>query len=250
MDVSAYLDRIGYRGSLAPSPATLQALQEAHLLRVPFENLSIHAGQPIVLDLDALFDKVVTRRRGGFCYELNGLFAALLRTLGFEVALLSAGVARGDGSFGPEFDHLTLAIHLEERRLVDVGFGDSFRRPLRLDAREEQVEGERSYRLDAEEDRLVLRQRKDAEGPWEAQYRFTLQPHELAEYAAMCRHHQTSPESPFTRKRLCSLALPDGRLTLSDGTLLTTRGGVREERVLADEAEQATVLRERFGVVV
>ena len=85
-------------------------MHRAHLLAVPFENLDIHLGRPISLDQDALFGKIVTRRRGGFCYELNGLFALLLRELGFEVTLLSAGVARADGGFGPEFDHLTLLV--------------------------------------------------------------------------------------------------------------------------------------------
>ena len=110
MDIHAYLSRIGYRGTLEPSAATLHALQQAHLLAVPFENLDIHLGRPIVLDQTALFDKIVARRRGGFCYELNGLFAVLLRELGFEVTLLSAGVARASGGFGPEYDHLTLLV--------------------------------------------------------------------------------------------------------------------------------------------
>src|SRR6266540_1131840 len=105
MDIQAYLCRIHYRGGLAPTAAILRELHRAHLLTVPFENLDIHLGRPILLDQEALFDKIVTRRRGGFCYELNGLFALLLRELGFDVTLLSAGVAHADGGFGPEFDH-------------------------------------------------------------------------------------------------------------------------------------------------
>ena len=250
MDVQAYLDRIGYRGPLAPTAETLCALEVAHLQTVPFENLSIHAGQPIVLDVDALFEKVVARRRGGFCYELNGLFAALLRALGFEVDLLSAEVARADGTFSPDFDHMTLAVTLAERWLVDVGFGDSFREPLRLAERGEQAQGDRSYRIEEDGPYSVLLQRQGAEGPWEPQYRSTLQPHELPEYAEMCLYHQTSPRSHFTQKRVCSLATPDGRVTLSDLRLITTRGGVRQERMLASEEEHAATLRELFGVVV
>src|SRR5215213_9521921 len=126
MDVDAYLERIGYRGPPAPTAETLRRLHVAHLLAVPFENLSIHAGEPVVLDDESLFDKVVARRRGGFCYELNGLFAALLRALGFEVEMLSAAVRGSAGKFGPEFDHMTLLVKLGERWLADVGFGDSF----------------------------------------------------------------------------------------------------------------------------
>ena len=151
MDINAYLQRINYHGSLAPTAETLRALQVAHLLAVPFENLSIHTGEPVVLEDEALFEKVVGRRRGGFCYELNGLFAALLRSLGFKVEMLSAGVANAEGEFGPDFDHMTLLVtlndKLEERWLADVGFGDSFREPLLLNERGVQRQGERDYKI-------------------------------------------------------------------------------------------------------
>jgi N-hydroxyarylamine O-acetyltransferase len=144
VDLTAYLDRINYHGPLASTAETLRELQVAHLLTVPFENLSIHARQPIVLDDDALFEKIVRRRRGGFCYEANGLFAALLRALGFDVKKLSAGVAKPEGGFGPDFDHMTLMGAIDERWLIDVGFGDSFREPLLIDERGEQRQGERT----------------------------------------------------------------------------------------------------------
>ena len=250
MNIQSYLDRIGYRGPLSPTAETLRALQVAHLQAVPFENLSIHAHQPIVLDDQSLFDKVVTRRRGGFCYELNGLFAALLRALGFHVTMLSAAVARGDGTFGPDFDHMTLQVDLDERWLADVGFGDSFRDPLRLDERGKQPEPPRSFRIAEEGDHLLLQRRDGPEVPWQPQYRFTLQPYEYADYADMCRFHQTSPDSHFTRQTVCSLATPDGRVTLSGMKLITTRGGELQERALSSEEARATLLRELFGVVV
>ena len=255
MDTRAYLDRIfdriAYSGPVVPTAETLRALQVAHLRSVPFENLSIHAGQPIVLDEDALFDKIVVRRRGGFCYELNGLFAALLRALGFRVALLSAGVGRADGSFSPEFDHMALQVDLEERWLADVGFGDSFLEPLRLDERGEQLQEDLAWRID--EDgiyRILLRRDGGGGAPWQPQYRFTLQPHEMSDYAGMCHYHQTSPQSHFTKGRICSLATPDGRVSLSEMRLITTRRGERHERLLAGEEEHAAALRELFGVVV
>ena len=250
MDVRSYLQRINYHGSLDPTSQTLRALQVSHLLTVPFENLSIHAGQPIVLEDRALFDKIVVRRRGGFCYEANGLFAALLRGLGFNVTMLSAGVANAHGDFGPDFDHMALMVVLEERWLVDVGFGDSFREPLLLDDRGEQRQGERLYRIDSEGSRLILMQR-DYGGEWKAQYRFMLQPFEYADYAEMCGYHQTSSASPFTQRRVCSLATPEGRVTLSDMRFITTaQGGEKQERQLRDEQEYAAILKEHFGVVV
>ena len=248
MNIQAYLDRINYEGSLAPTPETLRALQLAHLRAVPFENLSIHAGQPIVLNDDALFEKIVTRQRGGFCYELNGLFAALLRALGFSVQMLSAAVAKPDGGFGPEFDHMTLLVTLEERWLADVGFGDSFLDPLRLDHRGDQVQLRRAYEILSAEGHLVLRQR-ELHGEWKDQYRFTLQPHNYRDYEAMCHFQETSPESHFTRGRVCTLATMSGRKTLSELRLITTDEGEKHERELKDEQEFSSLLRHEFGIV-
>jgi N-hydroxyarylamine O-acetyltransferase len=249
MDLQAYFKRINYKGALLPTIGTLRALQIAHLLSVPFENLSIHTNEPIVLEDDALFDKVVLQRRGGFCYELNGLFAAMLRQLGFQVAMLSAAVARPDGDFGPDFDHMTLLVSLDERWLLDVGFGDSFREPLLLDSREAQVQGERAYRIDEAGNYLLL-QESIAGSEWKTQFRFTLKPHEYADYLQMCQFHQTSPESHFTRQRICSRAKPDGRVTLSDMRLIETQGAERIERTLQDEAEYRLVLERDFGITL
>jgi N-hydroxyarylamine O-acetyltransferase len=247
VNVDAYLDRIGYSGPREPTPETLRLLHRAHMLAVPFENLSIHAGEPIVLDDAALFDKIVARRRGGFCYELNGLFAALLSELGFEVAKLSAGVYGASGAFGPDFDHMTLLVTLEARWLADVGFGDSFLEPLRLDERSGQPQGDRVYRIDAEGDRRILQQRI-GDGAWTPQYRFGLEPHEYADYAERCLYHRTSPLSHFTQNRVCSLAKPDGRVTLTGMRLVVTKAGARTERELAGDREHAEVLRREFGV--
>lgn len=249
MNIDAYLKRINYQGARTPSVETLRRLHVAHLMAVPFENLSIHVQEPIILDDQALFEKIVVRRRGGFCYELNGLFSALLRALGFEVHRLSAAVMNDEGQFGPEFDHMTLMVTLEQRWLADVGFGDSFLEPLVLDSREVQAQGLRSYRIDAEDGRYILWQR-DGAGAWNAQYRFDLTPRTYDDYAAMCRYHQTSPQSTFTQRRVCSCATPDGRITLRDGRLIRTRDGVRQTQELADEAAFAEALRVHFGMHV
>ena len=147
MDVAAYLERINYHGTTVPSAETLRALQVAHLQTVPFENLSIHAGEPIVLEDEALLTKIVKRRRGGFCYECNGLFAALLRALGFDVTMLAAEVAKKDGGYTQPFEHMTLMVNGGRRWLVDVGFGDSFLEPLLLDERGEPPARETAYKI-------------------------------------------------------------------------------------------------------
>ena len=251
MNVDAYLNRINYDGSREVNPETLRALQVAHLRSVPFENLSIHAGEPIVLAEDALFTKIVEQRRGGFCYECNGLFAGLLRALGFDVAMLAAGVAHATGGFGPIFDHMTLMVTLEERWLVDVGFGESFVEPLLLDTRSDQAQGTRSFRLVDADDHVVLMMRNDGDD-WQPQYRFTLQPYTFPDYEEMCRFHQTSPDSHFTKNLICSRATADGRITLSGMRFITTSGAQRlkDEQSLSSREEYDRLLRDQFGVVM
>lgn len=246
MDIEAYLERINYYGSRVPCLDTLTRLHEAHLLTVPFENLDIHLRRPIVLDEERIIRKIVSERRGGFCYELNGAFSALLRGLGFEVLMLSAGVARGDGTYGPPFDHMTLLVRLQEDWLADVGFGDSFRGPLRLDDREVQEQDGDSYCL-VDEDTYVLMQRREGD-QWAPQYRFTLEPYQLADFAYRCHYHQTSPESTFTQRRTCTLATPDGRITVTGLRLITTIRGDKQERELAGDDEWRAALGEHFGI--
>lgn len=250
IDVAAYLARIGWQGPLAPDAATLAALQEAHLQTVPFENLDIARGRPLSLDEGALFDKIVRRRRGGFCYELNGLFSGLLRALGYPVTLLAARVTTESGGLGPEFDHLALLVPLETRYLVDVGFGQSSRRPLRLDERSPQFDGRRAYRVVPPAAGGVdwVLEEQDREGVWRLQYVFTLGPRRIEDFFDMCGYHQTSPESPFTRRRFCTRATPDGRVTVTNNRLLISANGARSERELAGEAEIRAALREHFGV--
>jgi N-hydroxyarylamine O-acetyltransferase len=250
LNVTAYLERIKYNGSLAPTAETLRDLQVAHLLAVPFENLSIHSKQPIILEDNALFAKIIEHRRGGFCYEVNGLFAALLRALGFKVEMLSAEVANAEGGFGLNFDHMTLMVSLDNRRVADVGFGDSFIEPLLLDERGEQKQGRRAYKIVPDNDYLILMQREN-EDEWKVQYRFTLKPYEYADYSEMCCYHQTSPQSHFTQRRICSRATEEGRITLSEMRFITTsKNGGRQERILTNQTEYDAVLRDHFGIVM
>lgn len=273
LNISAYLDRIGYSGSREPTAETLRALHRAHMLAVPFENLDIHLGRPIVCDEESFVRKVIGERRGGFCYELNGAFAPLLRALGFRVTLLSARVAGADGRYSLEFDHLALRVDLPTASgapwLADVGFGDSFVEPLLLQPNLEQPQIARIYRLvemksqdglktdsvfylEVKSESKSSQKPPDEEKPideeWKRQYSFTLQPRELFDFAPMCRYHQTSPESHFTRQRICSRATPEGRITLSDGKLIETRNGTRNERELAGDHEWRAILRKLFKI--
>jgi N-hydroxyarylamine O-acetyltransferase len=247
MDPAAYLARIGFSGSTQPSSDTLRGLHLAHMLTVPFENLDISLGREIICDERRFLHKIVDLRRGGYCYELNGAFAVLLRELGFSVTLLSARVSREDGSASPEFDHLAVRVDLEEPWLADVGFGDSFLEPLRLKPEVEQEQSSGRFRI-VQVGEVMIMQRVLPGQFWKSMYRFTLTPRQLSDFAPRCEFQQTSPESHFTRQRICTLPTQDGRITLSDLKLIRTIGERREERILASEDEWRATLAGLFGV--
>jgi N-hydroxyarylamine O-acetyltransferase len=257
LDVAAYLDRLGARRPAAPTLDALAELTLAHLYAVPFENLDIAAHRPLSLEPDALFDKIVVRRRGGFCYELNGLFATLLRELGFQVTLLAGQVFDpSTGTPGPERAHLVLLVELDGPRLVDVGWGEAYRRPFALRAGNEHVDPAiAAYRLeetDAGRWQVVERHDDSLEtnlrpsAGWRIAYRFELTPHELPDFAETCRWQET--ESPFfTGHRFCTIATADGRRTLMDDRLIVREGGTRSERPVDDD-EVPALLEDLFGV--
>ncbi len=252
LDVPAYLARIAYEGPVEPTLPVLQDVHLAHLRRVPFENLDIHLGQPISLAEEDLFAKVVQRRRGGFCYELNGLFAALLRGIGYDVTLLAAQFPLPDGREPIECDHLILKVEAPCMApvLADVAAGgNGFVSPLAIgsDAAQAQPAAGASFRLQPE-DGVVWLLRQEAGGEWERVYRFTWLPRQLADFEAGCRYHQTSPDSHFTHGRICTLLTPSGRITLADNLLITTRNGNRQEEHLPDDEARIAALHTSFGI--
>jgi len=176
-------------------------------------------------------------------------FAALLSDLGFKVTLLSARVSREDGTEGPEFDHLALRVDLEESWLADVGFGDSFLKPIRLQVGLEQPQDDRCFRIVEGKDSLYMEMEEPGKN-WRRQYSFTLTPRRLGDFADMCRHHQTSPESPFTRKSVCSMATIEGRVTVTGRTLIVTRNRIKQETLLESDEQWRAALKEQFGITL
>jgi N-hydroxyarylamine O-acetyltransferase len=182
-DASAmrYLDRIGLSGPVPVDHSGLTLLMARHLATVPFENLSIHLSEPIVLVEDAFVAKIVDRRRGGFCYEVNGALATLLEHLGFRVTLLTARVFGADGGLGPPFDHMTLRVDLDRPWLVDVGFGRFIAAPVLLDEPRDQRDPAGTVRIEpAPYDDL------DVLLDGQRQIRVDQRPRDLEEFAATC----------------------------------------------------------------
>jgi N-hydroxyarylamine O-acetyltransferase len=243
--VDRYLARIAAPRPPGPTSAALHDLQAAHLLAVPFENLSIHLGEMIVLDEKSICEKLLGRHRGGFCYELNGAFGCLLAALGFEVTFLAARVATAVGEVGPPFDHLVVRVDTDRSWLVDVGFGDHSTYPVALDDAGPHDDPGGTFGVVETPDGDI-----DVIRDGVAQYRVELRPRQWVDFVPMCWWHQTSPSSHFTQSLVCSLAIPGGRVTLSDRRLITTIAGVRSEKLLTSDDEVVAAYRDIFGIVV
>ncbi|XP_069840521.1 arylamine N-acetyltransferase, pineal gland isozyme NAT-3-like [Dendropsophus ebraccatus] len=254
MDLKAYLQRVNLTDTGPPSLSALQELHRHHVLSVPFESLSIHSGEKIILDMSWIYDKIVVRGRGGFCYENNGLFSWLLQQLGYQPRVLEARVMNPkNGTYGLPFDHMILTVELEGKRwLCDVGFGDGIIEPIPLEAGREEKQDSSVFRLRVEGDEWHM-ERKEEE-VWRCLYKFTLKECTFEDFREMCEYHQTSPSSFFVQKSICSLQLPHGRLTYVGHRLISTEytkegGSVKTTRVLTDE-EIPGILRDKFGIVL
>ncbi len=211
---------------------------------VPFENLDIHLGRKIVLEEDRLFTKIVEQKRGGICYELNGLFARLLTDIGFDVTMVAAEVFREGGTTGPLFDHMALLVDLDgDRYLADVGFGDSFTAPLKLSDAGDQTRDHRIYRIQRDGDTFTVmagsRAMNDVMKP---SFKFSTESRRISDFDEMCVYHQTSDQSHFTRKEICSRATSSGRITLSGAQLIETDNESRNVMELTSVGERRQAL--------
>ncbi|MET9815462.1 arylamine N-acetyltransferase [Streptomyces sp. NPDC006355] len=261
--VDAYLRRLGVEHPAWPTVDVLRELHLCHLRTVPFENLSIHLGEEIVLEEERLLAKVVGARRGGFCYELNGAFGALLAALGYDVALLAARVYGDEERLGIPYDHLALRVRTVDGGdwLADVGFGAHSHLPLAFGERGEQEDPAGTFRIvEAGPDAAGVRGGHDTVEAADLdvirdgkpQYRLEVRPRVLGDFVAGAWWHSTSPVSHFTRSLVCSRVTEDGgRITLSGRRLTVTSvegEGARETRELGTDEEVLGAYRERFGI--
>jgi N-hydroxyarylamine O-acetyltransferase len=245
MDLSAYLQRIGFSGDARSDLSTLRQIHRRHLAAIPYENLDVQLGRRVGFDLPAIYDKLVSARRGGWCYEMNGLFAWALERIGFQVTRLAGAVVRdigGDASIG---SHLALCVHLDESYLADVGFGDGLIEPAPI--------REGAFR----QDRFDFRLERIDDFWW----RFHNQPHGGApsfdfqlsaatqeRLSARCEWLQSAPESPFVQNAVCQ-RYDEGRLVAMRGRAFkSVREGAVEKRTIESFEEYERVLREEFGI--
>lgn len=254
INFQAYLKRIAYHGSLSPTLPTLRTLQKTHLLHVPFENLDIHLKHPIELVPEKVAKKIIEDQRGGFCYELNGLFYELLIHLGYKAKRVSGRVFNPEKELGQEFDHLAVIVNIEgEDYLTDVGFGEFVFHPLKIELGTVHNDERGDFVIDRYDDEyLVVSKIKDGEPDHE--YIFSTIARDYQEFTRMCNYHQSSPQSHFSKKAMISIPTATGRKTLSGKTLKTTifpgqgvEPGISEKNIL-ERADYESVLQDNFGV--
>ncbi|UII80620.1 arylamine N-acetyltransferase [Flagellimonas sp. CMM7] len=249
MNVSAYLNRIKYNKEVEIDKPTLFGLQRAHLLSVPFENLDIHYKNKIVLDMDIIFEKIVNRKRGGFCYELNSLFYTLLKEIGFNVKIISARVYSEKEQYGKVNDHMAILANIgTEQFLVDVGFGKFSLQPLPLKFNKTLVDDYGKFVFD-NYDKDYLRVSEQKNNVLTPQYIFSTKQHKLSEFKDMCDYHQTSSESHFTQKKVISISTEIGRVTLNNSKVKITKGSKTKE-IEFNEDQFETYLKKYFDIIV
>lgn len=201
------------------------------------------------MDIEKFYRKIVEEKRGGFCYELNGLFCELLGEIGFQSKIISARVTKGNGEFGPEKDHLAILTKIgDEEYLVDVGFGSFVAEPLKFVLDVEQKDATGTYLIKKHDENYFQIIKKDREN-WLDEYLFTTIKRDLSAFAEMCNFHQTSPESHFTRNKICSLMTAVGRKTLTGNKFIETKNGERSESPVNSEDEFNQILEREFHIM-
>ena len=248
--VGSYLDRIKYTGDLEPTVQKLSNLQQAHVYAVPFEDLDIHYGTALSLDLDHLREKVIINNRGGFCYELNYLFGSLLDTLGYQVNYISARVFNEyTGLEGPEFDHMGLLVTLGEKWLVDVGFGGrAFTQPLSIVKPDIQIDPAGFFRVDeVSNDRFQVFRSLDR-SEFLPLYNFSLDKQNIENFYAECQWKQTDPKSHFVKNKICTMATPKGRKSILNDLFSIREGKIKSTFEITDLQHERKILSDHFNI--
>lgn len=249
-NLDAYLERIHYHGPVDRSFETLRQVHRQQALNIPFENLAIHLGDSIQIDPDSIVAKLVDSRRGGYCYELNGLFELFLSSLGFSFTTLAARNAMSGPPYVQKSHKLLLVEADGQRWLVDLGFsGIGLLEPVPLQLDTEFHQCIDTFRLQAAENALYHFQRLVPEG-WQSLYMFTLEEYYPADYRMMNYFNSTSPASAFVQRRTCGIPTPEARITLVNFELkIRTASGTIVKQIEDDNAYRAT-LEQYFGIVL
>lgn len=244
--VAKYLERINFRDAVSADLDTLNNLHKNHLYYIPFENLDVINKKEINISFEHLQNKIINARRGGFCYELNGLFYFLLKEIGFDVNIIAARVFNEEGIPGQQFGHLALTVNLDELWLVDVGFGDSFLTPLKIVHDTIQKDESGKYCIQQYDDKHFVLKRAEENLLFNNKYIFRTKAYKLNDFYEACIYTSTSPKSHFTKKTIITKPTDTGRITISKDKLIITENGIKTERTISDNNEFLAILANEF----
>ncbi len=245
-ELDRYLRRIDYSGKVTPTLESLVALHRAHLYAVSYENLDIHLGRRLSLDPRHIFEKIVDERRGGWCYEMNGIFGRVLDAIGFSVTRVSGAVGRATRGEAAEGNHLVLLVDLDDSWIVDVGFGDGFLEPLPL-APGTYRQGFLDYSVERDGERWSVGIHEFATVN---EFDFTTEAREMSHFQHQCDALQSSPESGFVQKTICERFVPGGLISLRGAMLTEIRDGRVEKRIIETANEYRAILHDGFDLAV
>ncbi len=248
MNIPQYLQRINFTDEPKVDLPTLKALHRQHVLHIPFECLDIHLGRPLHLTIPHLFQKVIEKRRGGFCYELNYLFYNLLTELGFSCRIIAAQVYSEQGVPGPKYDHLAIIVDFEGEWLADVGFGDYFIEPMPIGDLVVHQDWFKTYQMRRLDEENFLTEELRPEEDNKPLYNFSRAPQNIKAFVPECYEKQHLPDSHFIRNRICTRATPTGRITLRNEQMIERVDGQRTETVITSDEEYYRLAEERFGM--
>jgi len=244
-DLAAYCKRINYSGALDASIASLKGLHSAHVHNVPFENLDIHLGKSLSLRPEDMFAKIVGRKRGGYCYEINSLFAIALTAIGFQVQCLLARVLFNMTAVYPRSHQLLLVTVDDEPWIADVGFGSCcLREPIRLVPGVVNEQGPDNFRLRKESDSTYVLEAMPV-GRWQDLYAFTLEPYLLVDFEPYNYYNSTSPHAKWTQQKVCTLPTPEGRIVAVDREFKIHRAGSTQV-IRAESDEEYRLMLSRY----
>jgi N-hydroxyarylamine O-acetyltransferase len=248
MNTEEYLSRIKFFGKAKADLNTLNQLHQNHIFHIPFENLDIQSGQKIHLEELKLFNKIIKSKRGGFCYELNYLFLALLLNLGFDAKMISARIFENN-EFGPQFDHMAIIVRLgNEEWLADVGFGDLFIKPLKINQKTEQIDGGTTFKISPFSERSYLLSKSENGLEFEKKYVFETNEKQLEEFLPQCELKQQSPDSYFVKNKVCTIAQKNGRKTIFNSKYIEKQNGNKTELLIENKEQEKNILEKKFGM--
>jgi N-hydroxyarylamine O-acetyltransferase len=248
IDLAAYFGRIGYAGPCEPTLAVLTELHASHPQQIPFEGLDPFLGRPVPIDNESIQLKLVQQRRGGYCFEQNGLFFGVLETIGFRAIPLSARVIwMSPGRSAPPTHRLTLIRLSEGDYLADVGFGgQTYTAPLRMELNAPQTTPHGVYRVTGDNGSLEIQMR--VADRWEGMYRFTLTPAPQGDFEMANWFTATHPKTRFVRNLVAARIIGASRVNLLNATLSIHGSGGVQQRVLVSPEELHDVLKDRMGL--